>query len=78
MSNKNSNRVINIGLKDSDKEFVIRESNVYAESFEKFINDLFNVMENKTKDVSILDLDNDFLYLNFESAAYVTVTHEPK
>lgn len=78
MSNINSNRVINIGLKDSDKEFVIRKSNVDAESFEKFINDLFNVMENKTRNVSILDLDNDFLYLDFESVAYVTITHESK
>lgn len=78
MSNTNSNKVIHVGMKDSGKKFVIRESNVDAEKFKLFITDLGNAMENKTKDVSLLDLDNVFLYLNFESVAYVTVTHEAK
>jgi len=78
MSNTNSNKVIRVEMKDSGEKFVIRESNVDAERFKLFIADLSKAMSNKVKGINILDLDNDFLYLNFESVAYVTVTHEAK
>ncbi|PTK87383.1 hypothetical protein [Staphylococcus gallinarum] len=74
MSNKEDNRTITIGMKHSGKEFSIDESDMDSEQFEKFMDNLADSIAGEIGGITIVDNNNDFLYLSFDSVAYFTIT----
>ncbi|MGW7796845.1 hypothetical protein [Staphylococcus xylosus] len=76
MSNTENNRIVTIGINESNKEFTIRESAIEPENFEKFLTNLGQAMDNTIKRISISEKDGEFLYLNFDSVSYVHIFDE--
>ncbi|MCE5030057.1 hypothetical protein KJB99_10175 [Staphylococcus epidermidis] len=76
MSNTENNRIVTIGINESNKEFTIRESAIEPENFEKFLTNLGQAMDNTIERISIREKDGEFLYLNFDSVSYVHIFDE--
>lgn len=76
MSNTENNRIVTIGINESNKEFTIRESDIEPEKFENFISNLGQAMDNTIERISIREKNGEFLYLKFDSVSYVHIFDE--
>lgn len=77
MSESNKIREIEIGMKNSSKEFYIKSSQVVKEEdFDKFVEDLGRALDRKNNGASIVDKDGDFLYISPESIGYVQILNK--
>lgn len=74
MINKENYRTITIGMKHSGKEFSINEYDMDSEEFEKFMDKLADSIVGEIRGITIVNNNNDFLYLSFDSVAYFTIT----
>lgn len=74
MINKGNYRTITIGMKRSGKEFFINEYDMDSEEFEKFMDKLADSIVGEIGGITIVNNNNDFLYLSFDSVAYFTIT----
>lgn len=62
---------LHIGMKYSGKEFIVKESKLGTEKFKGFIANLERAMDNKMDGFDLLDKDNNYLYVRFDSIAYI-------
>lgn len=74
MSNRFS--TLHIGMKYSGKELIVEESKLGTEKFKEFIANLERAMDSKVDGFDLLDKDNNYLYVRFDSIAYISGTHE--
>lgn len=63
--------VLYIGMKYSGKEFIVKESQLGTERFKGFIANLNSAMDSKMDGFDLLDKDNNYLYVRFDSIAYI-------
>ncbi|MDT0694152.1 hypothetical protein RM611_11180 [Staphylococcus chromogenes] len=74
MSESNKVQKIEIGIKNSSKEFhVISSQVVNEEDFDKFAEDLVESLNGNGNGASIVDKDGDFLYISPESIGYMQI-----
>ncbi|MDT0656381.1 hypothetical protein [Staphylococcus chromogenes] len=74
MSESNKVQKIEIGIKNSSKEFYVISSQVVKkEDFDKFAEDLVKSLNGKGNGASIVDKDGDFLYISPESVGYMQI-----
>ncbi|WP_369041078.1 hypothetical protein [Staphylococcus chromogenes] len=74
MSESNKVQEIEIGIKNSSKEFYVISSQVVKkEDFDKFAEDLVKSLNGKGNGASIVDKDGDFLYISPESVGYMQI-----
>lgn len=71
MSSKEADRTITIGMKYSEKQFVIEEKEFSPEKISTFLNDLQDAMNGKKDGVDIYG--EDYLYVSIDSVAYVSI-----
>lgn len=67
--------VINIGMKYSGKELILEESKIGRDKYKQFVSRLGRAMDGKKDGVDLLDDDNDYLYVSFDSVAYVYIVY---
>lgn len=72
MSNKESYEVMTIGMKHSDKEFVIYEKSMEEDEYEELINNIKGMFRKDIEGFTVLNKNQDFLYLSCDSIAYIT------
>lgn len=74
MSESNKVKKIEIGIKNSSKEFhAISSQVVNKEDFDKFAEDLIKSLNGKINGAFIVDQDGDFLYISGESIGYMQI-----
>ncbi|MGX0141607.1 hypothetical protein DWB95_12050 (plasmid) [Staphylococcus pasteuri] len=71
MSNKETDRTITIGMKYSEKQFIIKEKEFSPEKISTFLNDLEDAMNGKKDGVDIYG--KDYLYFSIDSIAYMFI-----
>ncbi|WP_105996424.1 DUF3107 family protein [Staphylococcus agnetis] len=77
MSESNKVQKIEIGIKNSSKEFYVISSQVVKKKdFDKFAEDLVKSINGKGNGASIVDKDGDFLYISPESIGYMQILNE--
>ncbi|HDK8139762.1 TPA: DUF3107 family protein, partial [Staphylococcus aureus] len=73
-SESNKVQKIEIGIKNSSKEFYVISSQVVKkDDFDKFAEDLVKSINGKGNGASIVDKDGDFLYISPESVGYMQI-----
>ncbi|MGO3498379.1 hypothetical protein ACWEVF_13355 [Staphylococcus xylosus] len=70
MSENNKNMIIKIGMKNSDKVFIIRESNSKI-NFHELKYDLIECLKGNDDSVSIINSDLELIYASMDSIAYI-------
>ncbi|MBE9430480.1 DUF3107 family protein [Staphylococcus epidermidis] len=69
-------RLIKIGINETNKEFIIKEVDIGKLEFDNFEKEISEAIEGKKKCVSLLTINNDYLYINFKSVSYINITQE--